>query len=67
MKVLREHGLSVAVAALYAAFKVGAVFTTPEDAFWYATLHGHSDDAFGALLIIVATKWFRERGSAASK
>ena len=67
MNVLRDHGLSIALAVLYVAFKVGSWFTTPDDPFWYATLHGHSDDTFGALLIVLGTKWWRERGSAASK
>jgi hypothetical protein len=64
---LYEHGLSVALVVLYLCFKVGAAFVGPEDEFLYPTLHGHSDDTLGAILIVLLTKCLRERGSAASK
>jgi hypothetical protein len=64
---LYEHGLSVALAVIYVGFKGGSWFVGPEQEFLYPTLHGHSDDTLGALLIVLCTKWWRERGSAASK
>ena len=62
-KCIKEHSLSISLGLLYFALKVGAAFTTPEDHFWYATLHGHSDDVLGALIIVLFTKWFYEKNS----
>jgi hypothetical protein len=66
-KFLHNHGLTVVLVVIYLCFKIPAIGTTPDQEFWYATLHGHSDDAFGAILLVLATKWWREKGSAESK
>lgn len=69
MRFLREHSLSLIAAALWVALLAwsfsGFDGTSKE---WISErAGGHSDDTFGALLIIVLAKWFRERGSPASK
>ena len=65
---LRYHGLSVAIIAIYLFF-VGASMATSDETWagWIANrAGGHADDAFGAFLIVVLSKWLREWNSAQS-
>lgn len=66
MKWVRDHSLSLVIAGVWAVLH-GLRFLVEKDGYWYDTFTGHADDAFGAFVIVVATKWFIERGSAESK
>lgn len=70
----KDHSLSLIILFIFGMLMVGSYLTQHWDAdnssdrlVWInTTLHGLRDDTFGALLIVVASKWFFERGSAAS-
>lgn len=71
---IKEHSLSLVVGSIFLGLMLGAYLTqswadSSNDrlVWWNSTLHGLRDDAFGALLIILGSKWFYERGSAESK
>ena len=64
-KWLKDHSLSLVLTAIWAALTVAA-FVLPDGAL-QDYLHNLAGDAFGAVLIVVATKYFIERGSAESK
>ena len=61
VKWLKEHDAEVFAVILYLSLKVASLFVTAEDEFLYATLHGHSDDVLGALLMIWFVKRFHEK------
>lgn len=61
-----KHGLSLALAALWVALLVVS-WATKDDEWVTQLVANHAGDAFGALLIVVATKFLVERGSAESK
>lgn len=63
---LREHGLSVGLGAIVVAFGVWSRIL--EQGTWlYDIVQGFCHDTWGAFLIVLATKWLRERGSAQSR
>jgi hypothetical protein len=68
-RALIDHALSLVVGTLWIAllaWSYGSFDGTTTE--WLSErAGGHSDDTFGALLIIIATKWLRERGSPQSK
>jgi hypothetical protein len=55
-----DHDAEIFLIVLYAVFKIGALFVTPEQHYWYATLHGHSDDVLGVFLAVACYRYFRE-------
>ena len=61
---LHEHGLSLVIGALWIGLTVVGLLL-PEKVMEYA--HGLAHDTFGALVIVIATKYFIERGSAESR
>lgn len=69
MRLLRHHGLSLVVAFVWLVFILASWFLFDGTAaeWWSERAGGHADDSFGALLVIVLSKWLRERGSAQSK
>lgn len=60
----RRHGLGITLAALWLASLIAAVLAGATLA---DLLANYSGDAFGALLIVMLTKWLIERGSSQSK
>lgn len=68
-KFLREHSLSLIAGTIWLFLIISSVSLFEES--WYKWFSdragGHSDDAFGALLLVLLTKWFYERGSSESK
>jgi hypothetical protein len=61
----REHGLSLALGAGWIGFGLAAACFEPG---WARDrIGGMGDGAFGALCVVLLTKWLRERGSPASK
>ena len=62
---LREHGLSVFLGFLWVTLTVLAF--TIEEGKVQNYLHNLAGDTFGAVLIVMATKYLIERGSAESK
>lgn len=62
----RRHSLSIVLVGIWLALTAASAIPEPDS--WVAvTLANLAGDAFGALLVVVATKYFIERGSAASK
>jgi hypothetical protein len=66
MGFLRDHSLSIILAVLWVALSL-ASYWTRDDEWLTQFLANHAGDSFGALLIVIATKYFIERGSAESK
>lgn len=66
---IKEHSLSLFVISIWLGLIIGSATLFEEDwyAWWSERAGGHSDDAFGALLLVLLTKWFVERGSEESK
>lgn len=62
---LKEHSLSLVLAGITIALKT-AGYIAPEG-YWQDSLNGFGDDAWGAFLIILCTKYFIEQGSPESK
>ena len=62
---LKDHSLSLVLASLWLTLTALA-FVLPDGSV-QDYLHNLAGDAFGAVLIVVATKYFIERGSAESK
>jgi hypothetical protein len=63
---LAEHSLSIGLAAIWIV--LSAVSALPAADSWLGVwLANHAGGAGGALMIVVATKYWRERGSAESK
>jgi hypothetical protein len=66
---LSEHGLSLFLCAIWFSLSTAAFVLTDKE--WQEAvqeyLHNLAGDAFGATLIVMATKYLRERGSAESK
>jgi len=60
-----DHGLSLVAGGLWIALTVLA-FALPDGSV-QEYLHNLAGDAFGVTLVVVATKYLRERGSAESK
>ena len=63
-----EHALSFVIVAIWAAL-IGLSMWRFDGTWgeWFSErAGGHSDDSFGALLLIILTKWLRERNSNAS-
>ena len=65
MARVREHSLSLFLGALWVALTLAAF--TLQDGPVQEYIHNLAGDAFGAFLIVVATKYFIERGSAESR
>lgn len=66
----RDHSLTLTLVAIYFACQgiAALVASNPFSADWLeAMFQNHAGDAFGALLLVIFTKFFRERGSAESK
>lgn len=63
-KKLKEHSLSIFLLSLMAITGIGSWITGAELRDVLSNLLG---DSYGAFIIVVLTKWFRERGSAESK
>jgi hypothetical protein len=63
---IREHGLSIALVALWIVLLGASGFFATED-WWESTLLNHASGAFGAAIVVILTKYLYERGSAASK
>lgn len=62
----RRHGLSLVLGSIWLGLL--AASGLPEENSWLAAvLENHAGDAFGALLIVLATKRLIEVGSAESK
>jgi hypothetical protein len=66
MRFLVAHSLSLALAAVWLAL-LAACYATRDTVWLYDLIANHAGDTFGALLVVVATKFLFERGSAASK
>lgn len=67
-KFLREHGLSIFLSVLFIAFSSCSFYlNTDAQKWWQQYLQNLSGDTFGALLIVIATKYLIEKGSAESK
>lgn len=62
---IRAHSLSLVLLGLTLALKAGSYAL--DTGWWQDTLGGLGDDTWGALVIVVATKYFWEKGSAESK
>jgi hypothetical protein len=63
---LREHSFSIFLFILWIVLSLSSYWTKDEE--WLTQfLANHAGDAFGAFLIVLATKYFIERGSAESK
>ena len=67
-RCLQEHGLSIAIVAIWLALLALSLWRWEEGpAKWInERAGGHSDDAFGAMLLVLLTKWLREKNSSAS-
>lgn len=65
MKTLYEHSLSIVIGCIWLTL-LGVGYLMPNDKI-QEYLYGLSHDAFGALVIVIATKYFIERGSKESK
>lgn len=61
---IREHSLSIVLLLLMAGYLAGAIYKGVAMADVLSNLFG---DTYGALVIVLATKWFKERGSVESK
>jgi hypothetical protein len=66
---LREHSLSIVIIGIWLGMLVLSIWRFDGGmGDWFSErAGGHSDDAFGAMLLILLTKWLRERGSEESK
>lgn len=60
MRILREHSLSIVLVLLMVGWFIGAIWQGVDAADMLSNLFG---DTYGAFVIVVATKWFREIGS----
>lgn len=65
VRLWRDHSLSLVLTGLWWGLTAAAFLLPEGPAQEY--LHNLSGDAFGAFVIVVLTKWLRERGSAESK
>ena len=65
MKFLRDHSLSLVIAAMWLALTLVAAAPLPQ--WWQDYFQGLAHDTFGALVIVIATKYFIEKGSTQSK
>ncbi len=61
MKWLREHSLSIVLAGMWLGISVFAWLIASEWK-WEDYFQGLAHDAYGAFVIVVATKYFVERG-----
>jgi hypothetical protein len=61
---IREHSLSLIVTSIWLTLMVSSFIMFEEGALdWLSErAGGHSDDAFGALVVVLGHKWFIERG-----
>ena len=68
MNWLREHSLSLAIVAIWLALLALSLWRWEDGPVKWINERagGHADDAFGAMLLVLLTKWLRERGSNAS-
>lgn len=64
MKRIKEHSLSLILLLLMACYLAGAIYKGIAMADVLSNLFG---DTYGGLIIVLATKWFKERGSVESK
>lgn len=64
--MIRQHSLSLVLAAIW--FVLSGASAVPDQGTWFAQILANmAGDAFGALLVVIATKYFIERGSPQSK
>ena len=63
---LHKHSLSIGLFGIALALKL-ATLACEQSSRWYDLWSGMGDDAFGAGLIVVASKHWIEKGSPASK
>lgn len=61
-----EHSLSIFLTALFASFSFWS-FLLEEGGAEQSYVQNLAGDTFGALLVVVATKYFMEKGSPQSK
>ena len=64
--MIRNHSLTIFLAVLWLAL-ILASYLTREDEWLTQLLQNHAGDAFGALIIVWATKYLFEKGSKESK
>ena len=64
MKSVKEHSLSIVLLLIMLGWLVLALWRGIDAADLLSNLFA---DTYGALIIVVATKWFTERGSKESK
>lgn len=65
MKFLKNHSLSIFLGLLWVGLSIAA-FLLPEGSI-REFVHGHATASFGAFVVVLATKWLYEKGSAQSK
>lgn len=69
-KWLHDHSLTIGLLAIYFTFQALAAVSSAhpfDQEYWQAMFQGHADDTWGALAIVLFTKWWREKGSKESK